>query len=923
MNAKFSSPLPPKAMEPKHWFPTKFRISRLGRQAKKTAYSFFKAVRIASSSLFFLVTIYGVQAIADQSDTHYFEIRQLDGRIVSIELIRSADGRKVGIAYPYPHLIRNLHSLPVQKMTVSEFQQLASPGSAPPVLPAPTYATGMAIGYNDSTGAAPGQCYNFTSQMDATSTNTNFQVTNTISSFAQALNVSSSVQGSYDAFSATNDFSYSDSYDATSISGSTYLSASSTFTLTNAPDSASPLNQSGSSALTGGTFASVCGSSYMNTVLGGMSVVGRINWASSSTTQADKFSDTFTAGVGLDSLTTAVSGAQTVSHASFSCGFTLSITGGGDYNISIANALGANGSNLSLCCQGTTSACTTFSTNMNASITENVGAFATTISNNWPANGAADLDSLGVAAFPEGLAGISNPRRTTAASTLNIQGDTSDPWEGVTQNALQNYLTVLNQIRTLENRAKTLNTAVGGTFNPTQLLNLQSYLSALITDYGNTVGSGTNPVQNTMLSNLKTCLSDQTNSTNVGTQCEPIVQIYNEGNGITNAYDMFTKDNFTGANQWLLEQNTVALQYTGFFTNDTGSTWPEDVMYIDQLPSFVGQTNLAPIGNQAALVGFADAPFDDNGTLKSHPAVAFLPLWPNSDLQDVHSTDSQAQQGVYLTPQSMAAHRSLLPMDIPQPGLWYGIWEESAYPYSNDDMISWTSATNCSPTFENPCGIGYVIPESWEGITWGGHPLAFSMTQIPDLFDASLGSSEGPQLSSATVKGLNTFGEGTLNLAGEYQRPDGLDLSKTQLSLDLLLYERGAGGAGGLGELVVDATGKPITPISLIRRKHSANWQAVYETGPGVKPRIRIHLKSDPKSPVLRVSMDLDKGSIAVPSACQNGQETVDLGHRITLRNESANVSRSIISRQAWECVYNKGRVMELRLLQAPQNAKR
>ena len=695
---------------------------------------FFKALRIACSSLLVLVTVYAVPARAQQSDSHYVEIRQLNGRIVSIELIRSADGAKIGVAHPYPASVATLNSLPVERMSVAEFQQLAK-NEPPPPAASSGYATGLAIGYNDSVGATPGLCYNFTAQKVAVTTNSDFQVTDSISSIAQSTNVSSSAQASYDAFSASNDFSYSDSYNATSNSGSAYLSASSTTTISNAPDPNNVLNTFGSTTLNSGTFGPTCGAAYMNTVLGGMSVIGRVNWASSSSTQAQKFQDTFTTGVGLDSLSTAVTEAQTVSHQSFSCGFSLAIIGGGKYANGIMSDLSSNTASLTQCCNGTSSACTTFSSNMDVSIATNVGGFDSYISNanNWPSSGAVALDSLGVMAFPEGLAGIGNPRTTTPASTLAGIGVISDPWQGMTSQ-LQNYLTVLNQIRTLQNRAKALNSAVGTTYNPTQLLNLQNYLTALNTGYGGITGSGTSAAPKSMLANLKTCLQPPPD-TDVGTDCASIVQ----SAGITTAYDMFGPTNYTGANQWLLQQNTVALQYTGIFTNTNGYVWPMDVMYIDVLPSFTGQSALTPIALKAALTGFSDAPFYDNGETKTIPAVALLPMWPNSALTNTYPTASQ--QGVFLTPNTFKANRSSIPADIPQPGLWYGIGGESPWQYSNDDMISWTTAP-CTPSFGTPCGIGYAIPKTWMGIDWGGYPLSLSMTQIADLFDSGFGSSD-------------------------------------------------------------------------------------------------------------------------------------------------------------------------------------
>jgi len=876
----------------------KIRRTTLNDQAQQAKVPRFKMGRVAYCSLLCLGTIYGVPAIADPSDTHHIEVKQFDGKMVSIELIRDADGRKVGIAYPYgPQFLKTLSSLPVLKMSVSEFQQFVQDNPAPPELSAGPYATGMAIGYDDSTGATPGQCYNFTSQPSSQQRNSSFETTNSISSIAQSLNISASIKASFGQFSGNNDFSFSDSSNASLNSGAAYLNASTTFTLTNAVDPSDPLNAAGQGALMGGTFASVCGSQYMNTLLAGMSVVGRLYWTSSSSTQASKFSDTFKATVGLTSLSGAVSGAQTVSDASFSCGFDLTINGGGAYATAITTALADNTASLESCCSGNTSACGTWSGNMTTAINDNVGNFAS-ILNNWPANGAQNLVS--VWPFPEGIAGnVSNPRTTTAASTL-VSGNTSDPWEtGNIKPALQNYLTVLNQIKTLDKRAAHLSSAVSGAFTPSYL-NLASILTGLSNGYSAEVGNTS--TANTMLYNLNTCLSDETTSTNVTSQCAPIIDLYNAT--VRSAYDFF--DMSGPVPNWPEQQNTIALQYTGFFVSDNGSSWPEDVLYIDQLPPFSQGTALEPISNHAALTGFADATWYNQGGPLNLPVGAFLPLNTGSDLSEVYSTLSN--EGVYLTELAIAN-------SIPKPGLWYGyISNTEGFSYANsvDSPLAWTAATNCKPTISQPCAIGYGIPSNV-----AGHPLSFSMTQIPAFFDAALGSSEGPQLNSGSVQKLATPGKGKVSLTGEYQRPDGLDLSTTQLSLDLLLYERGIGGAGGLGELAVDEKGEPMTSVSLIRRKNSTPSQAVFETRPGFKPRIRIDVKSDDQSPVLHVSVDLDKGSIIVPSACENGQETVDLGFRITLQDEVTKNARSLISRQTWECRYKKGSVSELRVLPA------
>jgi hypothetical protein len=62
-------------MELSQWSPAKSRISKLRRQE----HPFFKSLRIACYSLLVLVINYAAPARAHQSDTHYFEIRQLNG----------------------------------------------------------------------------------------------------------------------------------------------------------------------------------------------------------------------------------------------------------------------------------------------------------------------------------------------------------------------------------------------------------------------------------------------------------------------------------------------------------------------------------------------------------------------------------------------------------------------------------------------------------------------------------------------------------------------------------------------------------------------------------------------------------------------------------------------------------------------------
>ena len=593
-----------------------------------------------------------------------------DGRIASIELIRTDSGRSVALAYPYGDLVDDVKTLPTQQMSMTQFRFFVAPfldQSAPSQLETGLYTTGLGIGYNDSIGAVSGQCYNFTTPEPINSAiNSTFKSSNSFSSIAQSTNIEASIKGSYDEFSASNDFTYSDSYDASKNSGSAYFSASATFTFNNTVDSDIPLSDQGEQALDSEQFGSTCGSSYLSTVEGGMFAIGQLYWASSSSEQSSEFSDTFSASVGggLDSLSTAVTKANTVKNSSFSCGITYKIWGGGQSAIAITDDIGTYQSSLSSCCQGDSDACTTYATEMSASFSTNVGGFAGSISSIWPGTDHPNLGSVHL--FPEGIASTTNPRKTLPANKLiKIVGDTSDPWAGVQQD-LNNYLTVLNQLRTLENRADHLYNAVGKkSFNPTSLINLQSDLARLKSTFGNDIGDSLNPQDGTLLYHLNTCLSETTTSVNTDTQCAPITAL--NTSGIHNAYQWYEGNNSLSdvdGNIFLAKQNTIALQYVSLFTNDNKNTWPLDVVYTDQLPPFTGNSDLDPIGNQAALMGFADATYYVGSTEENDSTVSFLPLNIKAGLsiEEVYSTADG--EGVFLTQKAIDNSR-------PSPGLVY------------------------------------------------------------------------------------------------------------------------------------------------------------------------------------------------------------------------------------------------------------
>ena len=193
------------------------------------------------------------------------------------------------------------------------------------------------------------------------------------------------------------------------------------------------------------------------------------------------------------------------------------------------------------------------------------------------------------------------------------------------------------------------------------------------------------------------------------------------------------------------------------------------------------------------------------------------------------------------------------------------------------------------------------------------------MVQVLNFFTPGVGNSAGPQLSYGKAWNLGRPSKGKLRLTGAFELPDFVDLRTTRVSLDLLMFERGAGGAGGKGELILDGEGKAVTPTVLMRDRNAQERRAVYSTLSATEPRIRAELKIDPRSPILHVSAQLMDGLIATPELCEDGQTTVDLGFRITVEDEITRESRSLISKQPWECRFRgDGSVQELRALAAP-----
>ena len=96
----------------------------------------------------------------------------------------------------------------------------------------PGFATGLPIGWNSSTGPTPGQCLNYTiAPLSNNVQQTSFSSQNTANSSAEQINVSASVNLSFDLFQANDTFSFSDQWQSSTNSNNQYYNLYSLYTL--------------------------------------------------------------------------------------------------------------------------------------------------------------------------------------------------------------------------------------------------------------------------------------------------------------------------------------------------------------------------------------------------------------------------------------------------------------------------------------------------------------------------------------------------------------------------------------------------------------------------------------------------------------------------------------------------------------------
>ena len=571
-------------------------------------------------------------------------------RIVKIIYERKSDGKIISEGYPYGredygiHHREELHSRASFKQLMAKrvnkhkssprlggFASSTTNGVAmASATSTPINTTGMGIGYNPSTGYLGGSslCYNFSTQLSDWMGSESFSSQNAASSYAEQTKVSGDVSGSYGAFNASDSFSYSNAYSSSTNSGQIYFNAAQVAVATNTLNSdsstglitqQSALNATGNQAQQAGTFPQQCGSYILSAVPVGMLITGQFSWSSSSSSSSSAISNGLKASYGLNSISTAVSKATSNSTTNNSFSFTTNISGGGEgVSTTWYNCIGntATQADLTNCEGGSSSACSSMATNYNTCANNTLAQATTDL-----ANSPSDMSPLAV--FPYGVAGVqTTPSQGDIDSLYAIfSSSVTDPFDSMMSAALSNYVNILNQINTLNNRLNYLGQALANnSFDPApQLPVISTYINPLVGAYSGDASA--------FMATLNGCLQNPG-----GTDCTTISNLYSEG--VTDAFAFYggaaTESSSNTNKATPQNQNALALQYAGttYYSGGAVMTFPVDVIWAYQLPT--SWTSTPPGSNPAgypAMIAFADAPYPFNGSLRT---AAWATMYPHN-----------------------------------------------------------------------------------------------------------------------------------------------------------------------------------------------------------------------------------------------------------------------------------------------------
>ena len=128
--------------------------------------------------------------------------------------------------------------------------------------------------------------------------------------------------------------------------------------------------------------------------------------------------------------------------------------------------------------------------------------------------------------------------------------------------------------------------------------------------------------------------------------------------------------------------------------------------------------------------------------------------------------------------------------------------------------------------------------------------------------------------------------------------PDDLDLSTVSVLIDRLLDEE-----GGLGELARGPAGDPVDLEALLATRASDS-HAVFETWPGVEPRMRLKLRQ--RRGRLEADLRLDRVSAHDPALCAGAPPATELWTAITI-DDGFNPPLPLQAVTEWECLETPG----------------
>lgn len=587
---------------------------------------------------------------------HQAFVRVKDGRIAAIFIQRKKDHRFVFRAFPFG--LRNASTAdPLKKVSFAKVRKLlkaaakqrrnhpavqsagvSRTGQTGAALGSSSYVTGFPAGYSSSLGATTGDCFNFTvATPNAGVTELSFNSASGVTNFSSVIKASSTINAAYGEFQASNDFSYTGSYQDTANSGQTVFTAESVYDLQPDLDTSNPLNSYGTQQQSAGTFSYQCGDNFITQVPAGALIMGALSWSSTTSTSSTDISDQFSAsGSALTNLSVAVSDSLSVSDSITTFNFDLVMDGGGTTAVAdMLNTFASNAADFATCTSGTDStnqsACSSFISNLNAGAATALTAFDGEVSS-------LGTDLSDFEQFPNGLSGVDGIATTEYFPLSSVLSGISDAFSPYTTQ-LNTFMTLINQIATLNNRVTLLNNTVGDSvFDPTTFFSLADHLDTLQQVYGTDLG--------TLLDDMNTCLSSSSSS--ITTNCDKIINNINTigGTAIENVQDWYAPAGIPNPNGWSTsqlweaQQNAIALQYnvTNIWQGKVNESnfpqyqTPMQVLYVYGLPTtFEDSSNSSHSAAQDALVSFVDSSFYSvdvpysNGPI-SFPYVVALPI---------------------------------------------------------------------------------------------------------------------------------------------------------------------------------------------------------------------------------------------------------------------------------------------------------